>query len=92
MEEKLSKKHTLNMIDRARLNMTGVTDVFAFDEKVIELETTGGFLDIEGDDLHIVKMNLDSGELIVEGHVAALVYQEQNTPNKKGSLIARLFK
>lgn len=92
MEEKLSKKHTLNMIDRARLNMTGVTDVFAFDEKVIELETSGGFLDIEGDDLHIVKMNLDSGELIVEGHVTALVYQEQNTPNKKGSLIARLFK
>ena len=92
MEEKLSKKHTLNMIDRARLNMTGVTDVFAFDEKVIELETSGGFLDIEGDDLHIVKMNLDSGELIVEGRVTALVYQEQNTPSKKGSLIARLFK
>lgn len=92
MEEKLSKKHTLNMIDRTRLNMTGVTDVFAFDEKVIELETTGGFLDIEGEDLHIVKMNLDSGELIVEGHVSALIYQEQNTPNKKGSLIARLFK
>lgn len=92
MEEKLSKKHTLNMIDRARLNMTGVIDVFAFDEKVIELETSGGFLDIEGDDLHIVKMNLDSGELIVEGHVTALVYQEQNTPSKKGSLIARLFK
>ena len=92
MEEKLSKKHTLNMIDRARLNMTGVTDVFAFDEKVIELETSGGFLDIEGDDLHIVKMNLDSGELIVEGRVTALVYQEQNMPSKKGSLIARLFK
>lgn len=55
MDEKISKKHAVNLIDRARLNMTGVTDVFAFDEKVIELETVDGYLDIEGDDLHIVK-------------------------------------
>ncbi|MEF9959794.1 MAG: sporulation protein YabP [Niameybacter sp.] len=92
MEEKLAKKHTLTLLDQARLNMTGVTDVFAFDEKVIELETSQGYLDIEGDDLHIVKMNLDSGELIVEGHVSALIYQEQNSSSKKGSLLAKLFK
>ena len=92
MDEKISKKHSVNLIDRARLNMTGITDVFAFDEKVIELETVDGYLDIEGEDLHIVKMNLDSGELIVEGRVTGLVYQDQSGASKKGSLIARLFK
>lgn len=88
----MAKKHTLTLLDRTRLNMTGVTDVFAFDEKVIELETSQGYLDIEGDDLHIVKMNLDSGELIVEGHVSGLIYQEQNNSSKKGSLLGKLFK
>ena len=92
MEEKLSKKHTLNMIDRARLNMTGVIDVFAFDEKVIELETSGGFLDIEGDDLHIVKMNLDSGEVIVEGRILQLAYEDQAPSKKKGSVLSKFFK
>lgn len=92
MDEKVSKKHAVNLIDRSRLNMTGVIDVFAFDEKVIELETVDGYLDVEGDDLHIVKMNLDSGELIVEGRVTGLAYQEQSGPSKKNSLIARLFK
>lgn len=37
-------------------------------------------------------MNLDSGELIVEGRVTGLAYQDQSGASKKGSLIARLFK
>ena len=92
MEEKGTRKHTLNLVDRERLALTGVTDVFAFDEEVIELETTEGFLDLEGTDLHIVKMNLDSGELIVEGRISQISYQDQVSNKKKGSLISRLFK
>lgn len=92
MDEKISKKHAVNLIDRSRINMTGVKDVFAFDEKLIELETVDGYLDVEGDDLHIVKMNLDSGEMIVEGRVTGLAYQDQIGTSKKKSLIARLFK
>ena len=92
MEEKTARKHTLNLVDRERLAMTGVTDVFAFDEQVIELETTDGYVDLEGTDLHIVKMNLDSGELIVEGKISQIAYQDQVSAKKKGSLISRLFK
>lgn len=92
MDEKTSKKHTLNLVDRERLVMTGVLDVFAFDEQVIELETSEGYLDLEGEDLHIVKMNLDSGEFIVEGKISQMSYQDQVSSKKKGSLISRLFK
>ncbi len=95
MEEKMTKKHTVNMVDRKRLVLTAVKDVFSFDEEIIELETVNdGFLDIEGTDLHIIKMNLDSGELIVEGNISGLIYEETASANtkKKSGLFSGLFK
>lgn len=92
MDEKLSKKHMVNLANRERLTMTGVVDVFSFDEEVIELETADGYLDIDGVDLHIVKMNLDSGELIVEGRIIGLSYEDQAPSKKKGSVLSKFFK
>ncbi len=95
MEEKMTKKHTVNMVDRKRLVLTAVKDVFSFDEEIIELETVSdGFLDIEGTDLHIIKMNLDSGELIVEGNISGLIYEESGggaAPKRKSGLFG-IFK
>lgn len=93
MDDKTSKKHVINMIDREKLSLTGVNDVFSFDEDMIELETSQGYIDIKGEGLHIVKMNLDNGEMIVEGFVDELVYHEkQGTAKKKGSIMSKLFK
>lgn len=93
MEEKLTKKHIINMIDRKRLSMSGVTDVFSFDEEIIELETEEGYIEIKGELLHIIKMNIDEGELIVEGKVNELTYHDSAAPaKKKGSLMSKLFR
>lgn len=93
MEDKNAKKHIINMIDRQKLSLTGVSDVFSFDEEIIELETSRGYLDIKGDGLHIVKMNLDDGELIVEGLVSDIIYHEnQGTAKKKNTIMSKLFK
>ncbi|WP_242861362.1 sporulation protein YabP [Cellulosilyticum ruminicola] len=89
----MSKKHVINMIDRQRLSISGVSDVFSFDENIIELETSRGYVDIKGNGLHIVKMTLDDGELIVEGTIDDLVYHDsQGSGKKKGSIMSKLFK
>ncbi len=82
----------VNLMDRQRLTITGVMDVFSFDEELIELETTDGYLDIAGVDLHIVKMSLDTGELIVDGRVMGLNYEDQAVSKKKSSLFSKFFK
>lgn len=92
MDEKLSKKHMVNMVDRQRLNLTGIIDVYSFNEELVELETTDGYLDIEGMDLHVVKMNLDSGEVIVEGRIFQLAYEDQAPSKKKGSVLSKFFR
>lgn len=93
MEEKMGRKHVLTLSDREKLSITGVTEVFSFDEEVIELETGKGYLEIKGDGLHIIKMNIDDGEVIVEGTVDELIYHDnQSQGKKKGTIMSKLFK
>lgn len=93
VEEKISKKHSLNLIERERLMVSGIKEVFSFDETLIELETTKGYLNIEGEDLHIIKMNIDEGDLAIEGNICEMHYHDNQGPGKKkGSMIAKLFK
>ncbi|OOB80465.1 MAG: sporulation protein [Epulopiscium sp. Nuni2H_MBin003] len=88
-----NQKHTINLVDRSRLVITAIKDVFSFDEELIELETVSdGYMDIEGTGLHIIKMNLDSGELIVEGEVSAIIYEEGGVSKKKTGFMSKIFK
>lgn len=92
MDEKIGKKHSLSLIDRERLSMSGVTDVYSFDEQVIEVDTIEGPITIEGIELHIIKMNLDNGELQVEGKVLQISYEDQAIQKKKGSILSKIFR
>ena len=93
MEDKIGRKHTISLVDREKLSIAGVTEVFSFDEEVIELETGKGYLDIKGDGLHVIKMNIDEGEVVVEGVVDELIYHNnQGQGKKKGTIMSKLFK
>jgi len=89
-KEKLSAKpHNIILEDRSRLSVSGVIDVDSFDDRQIITKTTKGSLILRGNDLHIDKLSLDSGELVVTGLVTDLGYEE-TAPG--GSLWSRLFK
>ena len=45
---------------------------------------------VGGTNLHIGKLNLDGGELHVDGLIHTLLYEEQ-TPGQSGGLLRRLF-
>lgn len=92
MEENSNKKHTVNMIERERLILAGVKEVFYFDEQFIELETTKGYLHIRGINLHIIKMNVDEGDIAIEGQIDELVYHDKAGGKKKGTVMSKLFK
>ena len=93
MEEKTGKKHMLSLMERERLTLSGIKEVFSFDETLIELETSRGYLDISGEDLHIIKMNIEDGDIIIEGNISNMSYHDnQGAGKKKGSMMSKLFK
>ena len=65
IEEKKDVKlsHNLILKERKSLNISGVLDVDSFDDNAVVAYTDLGELTIKGSNLHINKINLDSGDL-----------------------------
>lgn len=89
-EKRITFPHNINLEERKNLTVSGVTDIGSYDEQSIIAVTELGELTIKGQGLHIIKMSVDAGELIVEGTVCALEYSEMH--ESSGGFFSRLFK
>lgn len=90
-EKKTAKRpHHLILENRKKLEVSGVSDVDRFDENMIIAYTDMGKLTIKGYDLHLNALNVETGELDVEGSICSLLYSESG--ETKGSLFSRIFK
>jgi len=86
--------HSLTMDNRQNMHLSGITKVIAFDEEEIVLETSQGYLTINGADMHITMLNLDQGQVAIQGNINNLGYKAQGTDLKsKGkNVLNRLLK
>lgn len=78
----MQEKHILELSERKRLVITGVTHVDNYDDREIFLQTQLGTLIIKGEGLNISELNLESGKLNVNGTINQLNYS--NSQGKKG--------
>ena len=86
-----SKIHDLILKDRKSLSITGVIDVDSFDEETVVVYTDQGELTVRGENLHIIKISLDSGDVSLDGTITALVYTDNGKLGKQ-NFFSRLFK
>ena len=82
--------HKVTLVDRKRLEITGVIEVESFDENSIVMSTSQGDLTVRGEGLHIETLSLDGGALKVDGTVESLTYED--SVDDRGSLWSRLFR
>ena len=80
------KKHTLMLDNRSKLMITGAQDVNGFNEETVSVQTTDGTLVIKGSALHIEKLNLDTGDVCIEGKVSAMQYIGSASKSKLSKL------
>lgn len=73
--------YSLCLHGREVLELNGIEDVFSFEDCCVVLQTAGGMLTVDGEGLHIQRLEVENGELVVEGRVCGLYYTE--TPPKK---------
>lgn len=92
-DKKFEGNGKVELLSREELRLTGVKDVHSFNEEAVILETQLGLLTIGGEDLHIVKLNLEVGELEVQGLINSFVYNDDTKFLSKGEgLFSKLFK
>ena len=83
------KKHLLSLDNRVKLVLTGAEDVSGFNEETVSVKTTCGILIIKGEKLHIDKLNLETGDVSIDGKINAMQYIGTNDSKSK---LSKLFK
>ena len=87
------RSHSILMENREKVSITGVEDVDSFDEATVLLVTDLGYITLHGMDLHISKLNLEEGQLIVEGEITGVEYSDhEGMGGKGGGFFKKLFK
>lgn len=84
------RSHCVHIDNRNVMSITGVRDVPSFNDEEILLTTDCGDICIEGAGLHITRLDLDDGQVIIEGEIIAFQYED--APQAKSGLFSRMFK
>ncbi len=85
--------HNLILEEKSKLSISGVVDVDTFDESKIILFTQDDTIEIEGVDLHIQKLSVADGEMIIEGEITAIIYTGRDGYGTKGKgFFKKVFK
>lgn len=92
-ENKIAKTHKITLNNRKTGNFTGVLDVISFDISEILLETEQGMLNVKGKDLHVNRLNLEKGEVDIEGNIDAFSYSQiPSSIKKQEGFLGKIFK
>lgn len=87
------RPHKVTIEGRERMTVTSVEDVDSFNENEIIFLTGLGMMTVTGEDLHIAKLNLEEGVLVIDGALESVDYadHEEERMTKPG-LLSRVFR
>lgn len=75
------------------LDVTGIKRIESLNQEQFILETILGMMTIQGKNLEMVNLNIESGELSVTGYVNSITYENAKTESsKKENILTKLFK
>lgn len=83
--------HSLHLKERKTLDITGVKQIESFDTVQFLLEVTQGWMNIEGSDLVLDRLDTDKGEVRIRGTIDSISYIVHRK-EEKDSLMSRWFK
>lgn len=69
--------------NRKTLTLTGVSNIISFDEGSAILDSQNAIISVDGENLQIMKMDMDSGEVIVTGKINVLAYSDKKQGVKR---------
>ena len=74
-----SVEQVISLVNRSQLRVTGVSDVLGFDSETVVAQTSLGRLTIKGRGLKVMGFTTETGDLNIDGNIAAIVYTESSS-------------
>ena len=79
MSDTVNLPHSLTLMERKKLTMTGALEVVSFEESYVVLKTALGTLTVLGENLQLKQLNPEGGNVAVEGEISALQYEQSRS-------------
>ena len=86
--EKEQHTHSLQLQQRQKLAVTGVTEVVSFDDTAVQMHTPLGRLTVLGQQLQLRALAPEGGNVTIRGQIDALSYEQ---PGNTGGWLSRFF-
>ena len=83
-------EHNITILSRKHMEIGGAVSVLSFDDEQVVLKTSMGICCVQGRGLNVSKLDLDGGDVFIEGQIVSLYYPTE-TEEKQG-FFARIFK
>ena len=75
MVEKSNAAHSFSSTGRDGMVISGVTDVVSFDDCCVVLKTVMGIMSVDGAEMRIINLNVDSKDIEISGKINGIIYQ-----------------
>mgnify|MGYP001137581223 FL=1 len=85
------KNQNVFIEDRNKITITGVENVDSFNDSTVTLKTSKGGMIVEGKDLNVGNLNLDSGSVKISGIINGLTYSDKDL-SQRGNFIEKIFR
>ena len=66
--------HSISLLERKTLVITGVKKIENFDKSHFLLETTMGYMLVKGEELELIKLDTLSGNVTIKGNINSIEY------------------
>ena len=87
-----TRPHKVIIEDRGQITITSVEDIDSFNENEIIFLTGVGMMTVVGEDLHINRLNLEEGVLVIDGVIQTVDYSDHEEQRSRGGLFSKMFK
>ena len=87
LTEYVPEAHEIVIEGQRRARITGVVDVESFHEEEAAILTEAGLLILSGTELKLTRLDPDSGQIIVDGRILSLEYEQ---PSPRRGLFGRI--
>lgn len=89
----IKQNHELKLENRNKLSITGISKIESLNSEEFLIQTSSGLLLVTGENLVMQQLDIDKGNIWIEGNVNSLEYVEKEKEKKqKTGIMGKLFK
>ena len=84
--------HTITLVERKSIVISGVKKIENFDDEEFLIESTMGYIIVKGNGLELLKLDTLSGNVSIKAKINSIAYIEDKKPSKEEGMFSKLFK